>query len=85
VDDHNKQPGQSDYNQSEAPGEAATARTKLSDTADDVKEKVADFGRHAADSIDSSRQSPWAHSTTPHPLFMRAPTKCPVPPTMPRI
>ena len=54
MDDY-KQPGQPGYSQSETAGVAA--RMKLSDTAADVKEKVADIGRRAADSIDSSRQS----------------------------
>jgi hypothetical protein len=57
MDDYNKQPDQPGYNQSETPGMATAARMKLSDTAADVKEKVADIGRRAADSIDSSRQS----------------------------
>jgi ElaB/YqjD/DUF883 family membrane-anchored ribosome-binding protein len=57
MDDYNKQPDQSGYNQSEAAGGGAAARMKLSDTAADLKEKVADLGRRAADSIDSSRQS----------------------------
>ena len=57
MDDYNKQPGQPGYSQSETPGMATAARMKLSDTAADVKEKVADIGRRAADSIDSSRQS----------------------------
>ena len=51
MDDYNKQPGQPGFNQSETPGMATAARMKLSDTAADVKEKVADFGRRAADSI----------------------------------
>jgi hypothetical protein len=38
-------------------GAAAAARMKLSDTTANVKERVADIGRRAADSIDSSRQS----------------------------
>jgi ElaB/YqjD/DUF883 family membrane-anchored ribosome-binding protein len=57
MDDSNKQPGQPGYNQSETPGMATAASMRLSDTAADVKEKVADIGRRAADSIDSSRQS----------------------------
>ena len=57
MDDYDKQPDQSGYNQSESAGVATAARMKLSDTAADVKEKVADIGRRAADSIDSSRQS----------------------------
>jgi hypothetical protein len=56
MDDY-KQPGQPGYSQSETPSMATAARMKLSDTAADVKEKVADIGRRAADSIDSSRQS----------------------------
>lgn len=57
MDDYNKQQGDPCYDQSETSGMAAAARVKLSETATDVKEKVADFGRRAADSIDSSRQS----------------------------
>jgi ElaB/YqjD/DUF883 family membrane-anchored ribosome-binding protein len=57
MDDYKQQPGQPGSNQSETPGMATAARMKLSDTAADVKEKVALIGRRAADSIDSSRQS----------------------------
>jgi hypothetical protein len=45
-----------EYNNSET-GAAAAARMKLSETATDVKEKAADMGRRAADSIDNSRES----------------------------
>jgi hypothetical protein len=45
-----------DYNTQSDSG-AAAARRKLSDTSTDVKEKVTELGRRAADSIDSSRES----------------------------
>ena len=57
MDDYNKQEGDPSYNQSETPGAATAARMKLSEKADDVKEKVADLGLRAADSIDNSRRS----------------------------
>jgi|SRR5437016_5433821 len=47
--------GQPSYGQSESTGTAA--RMKLADTAADVKEKVANFGRRAVDRIEEQRRT----------------------------
>jgi ElaB/YqjD/DUF883 family membrane-anchored ribosome-binding protein len=52
----NNPSGQTSYGQSES-GTGTAARMKISEKAADVKEKVADFGRRAVDSIDDSRKT----------------------------
>jgi ElaB/YqjD/DUF883 family membrane-anchored ribosome-binding protein len=56
MDDYNNPNSEAPYGQPQ--GSAATAaRTKLSEKAAEVKEKVADFGRKTVDNIDESRKS----------------------------
>ena len=56
MDDNNNPTSETPFGQPE--GAAGTAaRRKLSDTAAEVKEKVADFGRKAVDNLDESRKS----------------------------
>ena len=56
MDDNNNPNSETPFGQAE--GAAGTAaRRKLSDTAAEVKEKVADFGRKAVDNLDESRKS----------------------------
>jgi hypothetical protein len=60
MDEHNNQPGQTFPGESTASGGTGTAarmKEQISETASDLKGKVADFGRKAADGIDSSRES----------------------------
>jgi len=58
MDDYNNPNSEAPYGQPEGGGGAATAaRTKLSEKAAEVKEKVAEFGRKTVDNIDESRQS----------------------------
>jgi ElaB/YqjD/DUF883 family membrane-anchored ribosome-binding protein len=52
----NNPSGQTSHEQSES-GTGTAARMKISEKAADVKEKVADFGRRAVDSIDDSRKT----------------------------
>jgi len=52
----NNPSGQTSYGQSES-GTGTAARMKISEKAADVKEKVADLGRRAVDSIDDSRKT----------------------------
>jgi hypothetical protein len=54
--DHNNPTSDSPYGQPEA-GAATAARRKLSEKAEEVKEKVADFGRNTLDNLDGSRKS----------------------------
>jgi hypothetical protein len=56
MDDYNNPSGETPYGQPES-GAATAARMKFSEKAAEVKEKVADFGRKTADSIDESRES----------------------------
>jgi ElaB/YqjD/DUF883 family membrane-anchored ribosome-binding protein len=58
-DNYNKPSGQSSYGEPTGPGTGTAARMQeeISQTATDVKAKVADLGRQAADKIDSSRVS----------------------------
>jgi ElaB/YqjD/DUF883 family membrane-anchored ribosome-binding protein len=59
MDDNNNSNSETPFGQPEGGGGAATAaRMKLlSDTAAEVKEKVADFGRKTVDNLDESRKS----------------------------
>ena len=54
--DHNNPTSDSPYGQPEA-GAATAARRKLSEKADEVKEKVADFGRSTLDHLEDSRKT----------------------------
>jgi hypothetical protein len=56
MDDYNNRTSGTPYGQPEG-GAATAARTKLSEKAAEVKEKVADFGRKTVDNIDESRKS----------------------------
>jgi hypothetical protein len=56
MDDINDPTNETPYGQTEG-GAATAARRKLSETAAEVKEKVADFGRKTLDNIDESRKS----------------------------
>jgi hypothetical protein len=51
MDDYNNPTSETPYG-----GAATAARKKLSETAAEVKEKVADFGRNTVDNIDESRK-----------------------------
>src|ERR1700683_200170 len=55
MDDYDKPTSETPYGQSEG-GAATAARKKLSETAAEVKEKVAEFGRKTVDNIDESRK-----------------------------
>jgi ElaB/YqjD/DUF883 family membrane-anchored ribosome-binding protein len=57
MDDYSNPSRQPLYGESESSGAGTGARRKLSEAAIDVKERVADFGRRAADRIDGSRHS----------------------------
>jgi ElaB/YqjD/DUF883 family membrane-anchored ribosome-binding protein len=60
MDEHNDQPGQTSQGESttsSGTGTAARMKEQISETAADVKGKVFDFGRKAADKVDSSRES----------------------------
>jgi len=60
MDEHNNQPGQPSHGESTASGGTGTAarmKDKISEPSADVKGRVSDFGRKAADKIDSSRES----------------------------
>jgi hypothetical protein len=56
MDDYNNPHSDMPYGQPEG-GAGTAARRKLSETAAEVKEKVADFGRRTVDSIEESRKS----------------------------
>jgi ElaB/YqjD/DUF883 family membrane-anchored ribosome-binding protein len=56
MDDYNNQPGQT-YTESTGTGATGTAARMVSEKAAEVKEKVTDLGRKAADKIDNSRES----------------------------
>jgi hypothetical protein len=56
MDDNNDATSDTPYAQPEG-GAGTAARMKLSEKAAEVKEKAADFGRRAVDSIDESRSS----------------------------
>jgi hypothetical protein len=56
MDDPNNPTSETPYGQPEG-GAATAARRKLSETAAEVKDKVADFGRKTLDNIDESRKS----------------------------
>jgi hypothetical protein len=55
MDDNNNPTSETPYGQAEG-GAATAARRRLSEKAAEVKEKVADFGRKTADSLDESRK-----------------------------
>src|ERR1700683_4644899 len=55
MDDSDKPTSETPYGQSEG-GAATAARKKVSETAAEVKEKVAEFGRKTVDNIDASRK-----------------------------
>jgi hypothetical protein len=59
MDEYNNQPGQTSQGELTASGSTGTAARmkQISETAADVKGKVTDFGRKAADRIDNSRES----------------------------
>lgn len=58
MDDFNKQPGQGPFGESVGTGGAAARmKEQISETATDVQQKITDFGRKAAERIDSSRES----------------------------
>jgi ElaB/YqjD/DUF883 family membrane-anchored ribosome-binding protein len=57
MDDYNNPAGQPPYGQSESSSTGTAARLKFSEKATEVKEKVADLGRKAVDTIDDSRHS----------------------------
>jgi hypothetical protein len=56
MDDYNNPTSEAPYRQPEG-GAGTAARTKLSEKAADVREKVTDFGRKTVDNIDDSRKS----------------------------
>ena len=79
MDDDNKQAGQSSHGDSTgtgATGTAARMKEQIAETAADVKEKVNEFGRKAADKIDDSRQSLPALWTRQLPHCTPAATNC---------
>jgi hypothetical protein len=56
MDDNNNPNSETPFGQPEG-GAATAARRKLSEKAAEVKDRVADFGRKAADNLDESRRS----------------------------
>jgi ElaB/YqjD/DUF883 family membrane-anchored ribosome-binding protein len=56
MDDYTNQENQQNFGSDTGTGTGTGAKMKLTDTAADVKEKVAGLGRKAVDTIDSSRE-----------------------------
>jgi ElaB/YqjD/DUF883 family membrane-anchored ribosome-binding protein len=60
MDDYTKQPGDAGYVPSESTGSGAgtaATRSKISEKAGEIRDKVTELGRRAVESVDNSRQS----------------------------